>query len=120
MISTEAVVIYENRRSISNKVMKLSVCISTFKRAGFIGETLESILLQVTSEVEIIVVDGASPDDTSDVLAPYVARYPNLRYFKEAENSPSSSVSGRGSTLNLRMASAFDTVAFALATSSLR
>ena len=66
---------------------RLSICISTFKRARFIGETLDSILAQVTEDVEVIVVDGASPDETSEVLAPYVARHANVRYFREEQNS---------------------------------
>jgi abequosyltransferase len=66
---------------------KLSICIATFKRARFIAETLESILRQLEPGVEVVVVDGASPDETPAVVARYAASEPALRYFREAANS---------------------------------
>ena len=41
----------------------LSICISTFNRARYIGETVESIVSQLSDSVELVVLDGASPDD---------------------------------------------------------
>jgi len=67
--------------------LKLSICIATYKRAAFIGQTLESIIAQLAPGVEIVVVDGASPDDTAGVVAPIAARCPALRYHRERENS---------------------------------
>lgn len=66
---------------------KLSICIATYKRGAFIGETLDSILNQMEPGVEIVVVDGASPDNTRDVMARYVSNYPEIRYFCEPVNS---------------------------------
>lgn len=68
-------------------MMRLSICIATFNRARFIGETLDSILPQLPSNTELIVVDGASPDDTDKIVRPYLTRYSNLRYFRESANS---------------------------------
>jgi abequosyltransferase len=68
-------------------VPKLSICIATYNRGKFIAETLDSILCQIPSNVELIVVDGASPDDTSQVMAQYISRYSHIRYFREQENS---------------------------------
>src|SRR4051812_30512902 len=65
----------------------LSVCIATYKRGEYIGRTLESILTTFPAEVEIVVVDGASPDHTCDVVAPIAAMHPRLRYFREESNS---------------------------------
>jgi abequosyltransferase len=70
-----------------NTVPKLSICIATFKRGQFIGETLHSILDQLIPGVEIVVVDGASPDDTPEVMARYAAANPEIRYFREPVNS---------------------------------
>lgn len=67
--------------------IKLSICIATFKRGAFIGETLDSILGQMVPGVEIVVVDGASPDDTPEVIARYAAAHPEIRYFRESINS---------------------------------
>ncbi|HHV48073.1 MAG TPA: glycosyltransferase family 2 protein [Rhodocyclaceae bacterium] len=67
--------------------IKLSICIATFKRGAFIGETLDSILGQMEPGLEIVVVDGASPDDTPEVMARYAAANPEIRYFRESVNS---------------------------------
>jgi glycosyltransferase involved in cell wall biosynthesis len=65
----------------------LSICIATFKRGGFIGRTLDSILDRLPAGVEIVVVDGASPDDTQQVIEPFTRRTRALHYFREATNS---------------------------------
>lgn len=66
---------------------KLSICIATYNRGKFIGETLDSILSQMQPGIELIVVDGASPDNTSEVMAQYLSRYPEINYYRERENS---------------------------------
>lgn len=65
----------------------LSICIATYSRAKFIGETLDYILSQMRPGVELVVVDGASPDNTPEVMAQYISRYPEIRYYREEENS---------------------------------
>lgn len=60
----------------------LSICIATYNRAEYIGETLESIIPQVTDEVEIVVIDGASTDNTSTILEGYLKACKQLRYIK--------------------------------------
>lgn len=67
--------------------MQLTICIATYNRAAFIGETLDSIIPQLRPGVEVVIVDGASPDDTAAVVAPYVERFPAIRYFRETRNS---------------------------------
>lgn len=69
------------------KQTKLSICIATYNRGKFIGETLDSILSQMQPGVELIVVDGASPDNTPEVMAQYLSRYPEIGYYRERENS---------------------------------
>lgn len=68
-------------------VPRLSICIATWNRARFIGETLDSIVPQLTEDVELLILDGASPDDTSEVVARYARRDPCIRYFREDTNS---------------------------------
>ncbi len=62
--------------------VRLSICIATLNRAAFIGETLESIVSQITPEVEIVVVDGASTDNTGEVVKGFASRCPGLRYVR--------------------------------------
>lgn len=66
---------------------KLSICVATYNRGNFIAETLDSIMVQLPEGVEVVVVDGASPDNTAEVMARYIAQYPGLRYFREEVNS---------------------------------
>lgn len=72
--------------SMAPPLIRLSICIATYGRAGFIGQTLESILTQVGEQVEVVVVDGASPDDTSAVVGTFLSAYPRLVYRREASN----------------------------------
>lgn len=65
----------------------MSICIATYNRGKFIGETLDSILSQPLQGVEIVVVDGASPDNTPEVMAAYISTHPEIRYYRERENS---------------------------------
>ena len=46
---------------------------------------LESILSQANSEIEIVIVDGASTDNTAEVVAEYSAVFPNIVYFRRDE-----------------------------------
>lgn len=67
--------------------LKLSICITTFNRAAFIGATLESILVQATNDCEIVVLDGASSDDTERVVLEYKSRFEHLRYVRQDTNN---------------------------------
>lgn len=60
----------------------LSICIATYNRADYIGETLESIIPQVTDDVEIVVVDGASTDNTSGVVGRYAEACKQINYIR--------------------------------------
>jgi abequosyltransferase len=62
--------------------IRLSVCIPTYNFGAFIGETLESIVSQLTDEVEIIVVDGASTDNTEQIVQSFRSKNPGLHYHR--------------------------------------
>jgi glycosyltransferase involved in cell wall biosynthesis len=62
--------------------IRLSLCIATVNRARFIGATLDSIIMQATDEVEIVVVDGASTDNTQQVIEHYQQLFPRLQYLR--------------------------------------
>jgi abequosyltransferase len=67
--------------------IKLSICIATFNRARFIGESLESLISQVTKQVEIVILDGGSTDGTEQVVRRYEQTCPQLRYFRQETNN---------------------------------
>jgi abequosyltransferase len=63
----------------------LSICIPTYNFAEFLPATLQSILAQDGSgEVEIVVLDGASTDETPAIMAEFCARYAQIRYHRLA------------------------------------
>ncbi|MEX2595456.1 MAG: glycosyltransferase family 2 protein, partial [Salibacteraceae bacterium] len=51
--------------------MKISLITSTFNSASTVRDTLESVKTQTYPDVEYIVIDGGSSDDTLKVLADY-------------------------------------------------
>ncbi len=63
----------------------VSVVISTFNYARYIGQTIESVLQQdfPSSDIEIIVLDDASTDATPDRVRPYLDR---VRYIRQDVN----------------------------------
>lgn len=58
----------------------ISVVIPTFDSALFLVETLDSVLSQDYPNVEILVIDDGSTDNTTEVLEPYRDR---IKYFKQ-------------------------------------
>lgn len=64
----------------------MSVIIPTYKRADLLQQALDSVLAQEgvgdSVDMEIIVVDDASPDDTPIVMG----RYPTVHYLRFENN----------------------------------
>ncbi len=66
-------------------MVKLSVCIPVYNFGAFVGQTLDSVRAQSESAldaVEIFVVDGASSDDTADVVRKRAVGWSQLRYVR--------------------------------------
>ncbi len=66
--------------------MKLSVCIPTYNRAEFIGQTLDSILSQINDDVEVVVSDNCSNDNTSGIVKKYININQNIKYCRNDTN----------------------------------
>ena len=60
--------------------IKLSICIPTYNYGEFIGQTLDSLLPQISAGVEVIILDGGSTDNTPEVVAVRQLSYPQLTY----------------------------------------
>lgn len=69
----------------------LTISIPTYNRANLIGETLDSILLQINdstrARIEVLVSDNCSTDNLPGLIADYQKRYPGIiTYVRNAEN----------------------------------
>lgn len=62
----------------------MSICIPTYNFGEFIGQTLDSLLPQLIPDVEVIVLDGGSQDDTANVVAARQRNYPQLTYYRQS------------------------------------
>lgn len=80
--------------TVSDTVL-ISVVIPTYNYAHLLPRALDSVLRQMTDDVELIVVDDGSRDNTADVLADYVAKHPQLQVIHQA-NAGAAAARNRG------------------------
>lgn len=60
----------------------VSVCVPSYNHGQFISMTIESVLAQTYHNVEVVIVDDGSSDNTLAVLERYATRYPSkVRVF---------------------------------------
>lgn len=60
----------------------VSILVTTFRGANRIGSTIESLLQQTYRNIEIIVINDASDDDTDAVMQDWIKLDSRVRYFK--------------------------------------
>jgi abequosyltransferase len=65
---------------------RLSFCIPTHNRARFLEATLRSIVEQASNEVEIVISDNASTDETQTVVDSFRKSHPAIVYFRHEQN----------------------------------
>ena len=63
---------------------KVTVCIPTFNRAGYLREAIQSVLNQTFTDFELLVSDNASSDNSAEVVASFTD--PRVRYHRHVEN----------------------------------
>ena len=61
----------------------LSVCIPTYNYGRFIAQAVESVRAQDDPDLEVLVLDGGSADDTPAVVRSLAAAWPALRYVRQ-------------------------------------
>lgn len=71
--------------SIKQKPL-ISINICTFNRANLIAKAIESALAQNYPNIEIIIVDDNSIDNTEEIAKKIIATNPNIFYYKNAGN----------------------------------
>ena len=64
----------------------VSIIMPSFGTAPFIAESIESVQAQSYKNWELIIVDDCSPDNTDDVVRPYLSDE-RIKYLKNEKNS---------------------------------
>ena len=66
----------------------LSICIPTYNRCDYLKKSLEAYVNNSAfdAEVEIVISDNCSTDDTEQLCRTYAKAYPNIKYFRNTEN----------------------------------
>lgn len=49
----------------------VNIIVPTYNRANYLRETLRSVLAQTYTNIEVLVLDDASPDNTPSVVAEF-------------------------------------------------
>jgi abequosyltransferase len=66
--------------------IKLSICIPTYNREKFLESTLSNIVPQLKPGVEIVIMDGASTDNTQFIIEKWKALCPAIKFFRGERN----------------------------------
>lgn len=64
----------------------VSIIMPSYNTDSFIEESIQSVLAQSYKDWELIIVDDCSPDNTDDVVKPYLSDE-RIRYLKNEKNS---------------------------------
>ena len=66
--------------------MKITVITATFNSGKTVRDTIESVLRQTYQEIEYLIIDGGSKDNTMDIVKEYEPRFNGkLRYISEPD-----------------------------------
>jgi glycosyltransferase involved in cell wall biosynthesis len=72
---------------MNNASIKVSICMLTYNHEKFIAQTLDSFVNQQTNfEVEVIIGEDASTDNTKKICLDYSNRYANILVSSEEKN----------------------------------
>jgi glycosyltransferase involved in cell wall biosynthesis len=69
-----------------NEQPLVSVLIPTYNRPHYLEVALKSVLNQTYKPIEIIICDDSTNDETEKMIQPYLNRYNQIRYYKNAQN----------------------------------
>ncbi|SOC78568.1 Glycosyltransferase involved in cell wall bisynthesis [Salinimicrobium sediminis] len=64
----------------------VSIIVPTYNRCAFLGETMDSILVQQYSNWECIIVDDGSTDYTKELVDFYCSKDERIKYFKRPDS----------------------------------
>lgn len=65
---------------------KVSIIIPCYNQGKYVAEAIESSINQTHENIEIIVVNDASTDNSSEIINFYAKKYENIKYIENSEN----------------------------------
>jgi glycosyltransferase involved in cell wall biosynthesis len=65
---------------------KVSIGVPIFNGERFLAESIDSVLGQTLSDIEVIISDNGSTDETEALCRDYAVRDPRVRYIRHEEN----------------------------------
>jgi glycosyltransferase involved in cell wall biosynthesis len=72
--------------------MKLSIVVPTLNQGCFIEECLLSIQKQTYRDIEIIIQDSLSTDETESICKKFIGQDPRFHYFRESDSGQSDAI----------------------------
>lgn len=64
----------------------VSVIMPTYNRGSVIGKAIQSVLNQYYNNIELIIIDDCSKDNTSEIVCSFIKRDSRVKYFKNDVN----------------------------------
>ncbi len=64
-------------------MVKVSVIVPVYNVEKYLKKCLDSLVKQTLNDIEIIVVNDGSPDNSQAIIDDYVSRYKNIRSYKK-------------------------------------
>ena len=65
---------------------QVSVIIPVYNVSNFIGRTIDSVLQQEYDDIEIVLVDDCSTDNSAEIIKQYQKSHPCVKYFRQQQN----------------------------------
>ena len=64
-------------------MIKVSIIVPVYNVEGYLEKCLDSLVNQTLENIEIIVVNDGSPDNSQAIIDDYVSRYKNIKSYKK-------------------------------------
>ena len=80
-------------------MVKVSVIVPVYNASEYLKTCLNSLVNQTMQDMEIIVIDDGSSDDSLEIIKKFSIKYPFLRYYHNEKNLGQSEARNRGLSL---------------------
>jgi glycosyltransferase involved in cell wall biosynthesis len=86
----------KNKFITIDKIPLISVIIPTYNCGEYISRAIDSVLSQNIKNIEILIIDDASTDDTLSILDQKYSNHPQIKIFSQSINKRQAAARNRG------------------------